>query len=116
MDEIDTYIQNTTPSQKQEMERIRKLVRELVPDTTEAMSYGMPAFRYKDKYLVGYAAYKDHMSLFPTPGPIAQLKDKLSGYELAKGTIQFTSEQPLTDAIIGELIEVRQQEIDQLKV
>jgi uncharacterized protein YdhG (YjbR/CyaY superfamily) len=116
MNEIDTYMQNTAPSQKQEMERIRKLVRELVPDATEAMSYGMPAFKYKGKYLVGYAAYKDHMSFFPTPEPIARLKDKLSGYQLAKGTVQFTVEVPLTDAIIRELTEARKQEIDRVRV
>lgn len=112
MNEVEVYINSVALPEKKEMERIRELVKEVASDGVEGMSYGMPGFKYKGKYLIGYATYKDHMSVFPTPWPIEMLKDKLVGYKLAKGTVQFTLENPLPDALIRELVTLRMSEID----
>jgi uncharacterized protein YdhG (YjbR/CyaY superfamily) len=72
----------------------------------------MPAFKYKKRPLVYYAAFKNHLSLFPTSGPTETLKSKLTGYKVSKGTIQFTTENPLPDTLIKEIILARKSEID----
>ena len=107
MTPIDTFLANLSDSQKSELERIRRIVHETVPEAKEVMSYGVPGFKYKDKYLVGFCAFKNHLSLFPTSGPIMALKDKLSGFKLAKGTIQFTEGNPIPEPLIKEILQNR---------
>lgn len=107
MSEIDDYLAKISSPQKDELERVRQIVKRSCPEAEEVISYGMPAFKYRGKYLVGFAAFKNHMSLFPTPGPIAAIKDKLEDFNTSKGTIQFTVESPIPESIIKEIIKHR---------
>jgi uncharacterized protein YdhG (YjbR/CyaY superfamily) len=107
MSVIDEYLEKVSAPQKAELERIRTIVKQTVPEAEEVISYGMPGFKYKKKYLVGFAAFQDHLSLFPTATPIEAIKEKLSGFQLSKGTIQFTIDNPIPEAIIQELVAVR---------
>jgi uncharacterized protein YdhG (YjbR/CyaY superfamily) len=112
MDEINTYLTNVQEPQRSELQRIRKLIRSFVPEATEGISYAMPGFKYKGKYLITYAAFKDHMSLFPGAEAIAELGTKLDGYKTSKGTVQFTLDHPLSDAVLHEMINLRIASID----
>lgn len=112
MKEVNEYLSKVPPAQRAELERIRKIVKRLVPDAEESISYMMPAFKYKKKPLVYYAAFKDHMSLFPTSGPTETLKAKLAAYKVSKGTIQFTLDKPLPEPLIKEIVRARLQEIN----
>jgi len=110
---IDEYLQNIEPKQKAALEKIRSFVNRHVPDAEEVISYGMPAFKHKGAYLVGFAAYKDHLSVFPTPEPIEAIKDQLKGFQVSKGTVQFTLDHPLPIETIGRLIDERLKIINQ---
>lgn len=112
MSVIDDYLKKFDAPQRAELERIRKIVFSIVPDAQEAISYGMPALKYKSKYLVGFNAFKDHLSLFPTIRPIEVLKNKLSDYSLSKGTIQFTLHNQIPEPLIKEIVLVRMTDID----
>lgn len=104
---VDDYLKDVGKTQRTELERIRRIVKQILPEAEEVISYGMPGFKYKGKYLIGYNAFKDHLSLFPTSRPVEVLKDKLQGYKLSKGTIQFTPTNPIDESIIKELLLVR---------
>ena len=108
---IDEYLEKIDDSQKAELERIRKIVKQTVPEAEETISYGMPAFKYNKKYLIGFAAFKNHMSIFPTSSPIEAVKQKLDKFELAKGTIQFTKDNPVPESIIQEILNIRLDDI-----
>ena len=102
--EVDEFLTQFSESQRAELERIRHIVVQTVPDAQELISYCMPSFKYKGKYLVGYRAYKKHLSLFPAAAPIEALKDKLTSFKISKGTIQFTLDHPIPEALIKELV------------
>lgn len=104
MSVIDEYLKKVAEPQKSELERIRKIVHETVPEANEVISYGMPAFKYKNHYLIGFNALKDHMSIFPTSGPIEALKDKLQDYSLSKGTIRFTLDNSIPEPLVKEVL------------
>jgi len=104
---IDDYLKNVTEPQKSQLERVRTIIKDLLPGAEEVISYGMPGFKYHGKYVIGFAAFKDHLSLFPTAEPIEVLKDRLKDYKLAKGTIQFTVDTPVPQEIIEELVKIR---------
>jgi uncharacterized protein YdhG (YjbR/CyaY superfamily) len=107
MSVIDDFLQDIPSPERAELERIRRIVKTTVPDAEETISYAMPAFKYKDKPLVYFNAFKDHMSLFPTSEPTEVLHDKLKDYKVSKGTIQFTLDNPLPEPLIKEILEVR---------
>lgn len=101
---IDDLLSGTNAPQKAELERIRQVVHQLCPGCEEVKTYGMPGFKYKDKYLLSFAAFKDHMSLFPGAEPVDVLKEQLKPYQLSKGTIQFTLDHSLPDDLLKQII------------
>lgn len=112
MSAIDDYLAKLDAPQKVALERIRKIVAQTVPDAEQVISYGMPAFKYNGKYLIGYAAFKDHLSVFPASAPVAALKAKLEKqFKLSKGTIQFTVDNPIPESTVKELLHIRLDDI-----
>ncbi len=102
---IDEYLQTVGPSERVLLQHIRRVVHELAPNVEETRSYGMPAFKLRGKYLVAFAAFNDHLSLFPTAAPIEAMRDELGDFATSKGTLQFTLERPLPDALIKKVVQ-----------
>jgi uncharacterized protein YdhG (YjbR/CyaY superfamily) len=112
MSAIDDYLEKIEAPQRDALERICQIVREAVPGAEEATSYGMPAFKVKGKPLLGFTASQRHLSLHPfSPGVIETVKDGLGGFELSKGTIRFTLDNPIPDEVLRRVIEARLKEI-----
>jgi uncharacterized protein YdhG (YjbR/CyaY superfamily) len=110
MSVVDDYLSNVKPEQRKELERIRQLIKETVPEAEETIKYGMPAFIYKGKRIMEFAAYKDHMSLF---GNLGEMEKQLSNYKLShKGTLQFTADKPVPSSIVKEHLLTRVAKID----
>ena len=107
MNPIDLFLSNLPDPERNELERIRGIIRAEVPDAEEVISYGIPAFKYQDKYLIGFCAYKKHLSLFPTSGPIEEYKEQLGAYKLSRGTIQFTLSTQIPEKLIIQLVRSR---------
>lgn len=109
METIDEYLKEIKPSQRDELERIRKIIKQVAPEAEETIRYGMPTFNYYGKRLLCFAAYKNHMSLFGNLGP---LEKKLEDFKLShKGTLQFTEENPVPEEIIIEIVQYKLAEI-----
>ena len=112
MSEMDDYLADVAEPDRAALERIRRVVKELVPQAEEGKSYGMPALRYNKRPLVGFVAAKKHLSLFPfSPAVIDALTDRLDGFELSKGTIRFTAEHQLPDDVLRDVVMLRLDEI-----
>lgn len=112
MQTVSEYLEHIPPDQRQEFERIRKVVYELVPDATETMVYGVPTFKYKDRNLLHFGAFTHHMSIFPGPHAIEVLRLKLSDYKIARGTIKYTNQNLIPEALVIELLTVGKADID----
>ncbi|MET1033488.1 MAG: DUF1801 domain-containing protein [Candidatus Saccharimonadales bacterium] len=104
MSVIDEYLQHIAAPQRDALERIRTIVKRLAPDAEEVIGYGMPVFKYNKKYVIGFAAFKNHMSIFPGSEPIADIKNELKTFHTSKGTIQFTVDNPLPESLIEKII------------
>ncbi len=107
MSAVDDYLEQVNPMQRIELERIRKVIKEVAPNAEETISYRMPTFKVNGKPLVYFAVFKNHLSLFPTSKPIDRLKVKLSEYKVSRGGIQFSLEKPLPRELIIELLQIR---------
>ena len=107
MNVVDQYLAAIDPPERAELERIRQIVRRVAPEAEEGIGYGMPVFKYHGQYLIGFAAFNDHLSLFPAAGPIEDLKAELADFRLSKGTIQFTLAKPVPEPLIERLVRSR---------
>ena len=55
---------------------------------------------------MGFAAFKNHCSLFPG-GTAQDFADELSGFNISKGTIQFTPDSPIPEPQVRRIIRAR---------
>ena len=112
MSVIDEYLQNVENLQKIELEKIRRLTKQVAPDAKEVISYGLPGFKYKNKYLITFASFKNHMSIFPGAEAIEHYSEQLKGFKTSKGTIRFTVQKPIPENILVGIIKYRMSDID----
>lgn len=63
----------------------------------------MPTF-VMDENLVHFAAFRNHVGFYPTPSGIAKFKDELSGYESAKGSVQFPMDEPIPLDLMKKIV------------
>ena len=110
---VQEYLNKLEPPKKIELERIRALIKQEVPEAEESISYQMPAFKLSGKPLIYYAAFKNHFSIFPTSGPITELTKELKPFQTTKGTIKFSLEKPLPDELIKKILQTRIKQINQ---
>jgi len=106
---VDEYMAALTDARRAGIDTLRQAVTVAAPDATEAIAYGMPALRsHGGQFLVSYAAYKAHYSLFPaSEGVIEACGDELTPYLSGKGTIQFPASQPIPTALVTKIVKVR---------
>ncbi len=97
---IDGYIAAAPPSARAILSEIRRRVKRRVPDATETISYRMPAFRI-DRIFFYFAAFKEHIGVFPPVHGDPGLMASLAPYRGPKGNLRF----PYADGIPYELIE-----------
>jgi uncharacterized protein YdhG (YjbR/CyaY superfamily) len=106
--DVESYLAACPEPHRTTLEKLRATIRSVVPkETTEAISYGMPSFRYKGG-LVGYAAFKEHCSFFPMSGRLVEeFADELKAYKTSKGTIQFPIDKPLPAPLVKKMVKAR---------
>ena len=107
---IDEYHQCFDAATQKKLQQLRKAIRKAVPQATESISYGMPAFKLK-KPLAYYAVNKNHIGFYPTPNPILHFSKELASYKTSKGAVQFPLDQPLPLSLITEMVLFRANEI-----
>jgi uncharacterized protein YdhG (YjbR/CyaY superfamily) len=107
---MDAYIA-TFPSDVQAiLEQIRTTIHETVPGAQETISYQMPTFSLNGQYLVYFAAYKKHISLYPAPTGVEEFQEALAVYGAGKGTLKFPLNQPIPFDLIRRFVAFRAKE------
>ncbi|MEE6450939.1 DUF1801 domain-containing protein [Gottfriedia acidiceleris] len=106
---IDEYISQFQPDVQEKLQALRKIVKEVVPNAVERISYQMPTFAL-NKNLVHFAAFKNHIGFYPGASGIAAFKEELSVYKGAKGSVQFPINDPLPFDLIKKIVKYRELE------
>lgn len=114
-DDVDLYLAGCKPDQRAALQVLRDLVRTLLPDHLEVISYAMPGFRQPGKggkMVAGYAAFARNCGYYPHSGKIVpQFAADLPGFNTTPGAIQFTPDHPLPADLVRRLIAARLAEI-----
>jgi uncharacterized protein YdhG (YjbR/CyaY superfamily) len=111
---IDTYLTTLPPDQRETLQRLRAQIARVVPDAVETISYGMPGFKLRGRLLLSFAGWKSHCSIYPlTDTFLAAHADELAGYERTKGSVHFTPQAPLPDALVEDLVRARVADLEE---
>lgn len=106
---IDDYIGDFPKDVQRILRKLRSTIKKAAPLAKETISYRIPTFTFHG-YLVHFAAFKDHVSLFPSSSPMKAFKRDLSAYKVSRGTIQFPLEKPLPLTLVGRIVKYRVRE------
>ena len=103
---IDEYIAGFPADTQALLETVRATIKAAAPGAEERISYQMPAFALHGN-LVYFAALKNHIGFYPTGSGIEAFKDELSAYEVTKGSVKFSLNQPLPLDLIRRIVQFR---------
>lgn len=110
---IDGILAALPVDQRAALQSLRETIAKAAPDAVEAMSYGAPAFRYRDHPLVSYAAAKAHCAFYVmNPDVIVAHEADLQGFDTSKGTVRFTPDEPLPTELVAKIVRARMAESD----
>ena len=100
---IDAYIASFPEEVQVVLETARQTILTAVPGAGEAISYGMPAITLDGRGVVNFAAWKDHLGLYPLPHVEGALAAEVAAYRTAKHTGRFPLREPIPYDLIGRL-------------
>jgi uncharacterized protein YdhG (YjbR/CyaY superfamily) len=103
--DIDDYIARFPLDTQEVLEQIRVTIKKVVPEAEETISYGIPTFNLNGTYLIYFAAYKNHIGLYPVPSAIEKVDKDFASYKTSgKGTIQFPLNKPMPYDLIRRIV------------
>lgn len=109
--EVDTYISAQPPETQRALEELRSYIWLAAPDSSELLNYNIPAFALveggKRDQQIMIAGYAKHVGFYPHPDVIEAFSDQLTGYEFAKGSIQFPVNKPIPKELVVEMVKHR---------
>lgn len=103
---VDEYIQGFSPEVQAILQRVRQVVREAAPDAQEVISYRMPAVK-QNGVLVYFAAFKNHIGVYPPITGDARLQKAIAPYAGEKGNLRFPLDKPMPYDLISRITALR---------
>ncbi|MBS1545063.1 MAG: DUF1801 domain-containing protein [Bacteroidetes bacterium] len=112
---IDEYIALQSPNMRKYLKELRAVIRKAAPGAEEAISYGMPAFKYHGP-LVYFAAWDQHIGFYPGgKSVIEQYKNQLKKYQTSAGTVQLPPDEPVPVKLITAMVKFRMKQNEEKK-
>ncbi len=110
---VEEYLSTLPDDRRAVVEQLRRTVNAAAPGATEVIAYDMPALRsHGGQFLVSYAAYKSHYSLFPASDEVVRaLGAEIEPYLAGKGTIRFPASRPIPMALVTRIVKIRLAEV-----
>jgi uncharacterized protein YdhG (YjbR/CyaY superfamily) len=104
---IDQYLAMCSPEARAVLKQLRSTVRQAAPpQTAEIISYQMPAFTLHG-ILVYFAAFKNHIGMFPPIRGDAKLEAAVAKYAGPKGNLKFPLDEPIPCSLVARIVQFR---------
>lgn len=104
---IDEYI-GTFPEDLQKiLEELRGTIKSAAPEAEETISYNIPTFKMNGRYLIYFAGWKNHISLYPIPVGSEAFNKQIAKYAEGKGTLKFPIDKPLPLKLITKIVKLK---------
>jgi uncharacterized protein YdhG (YjbR/CyaY superfamily) len=108
---VDEYIARHPKDVQTILQRVRSTILKALPGAEEGISYQIPTYKLRGGYVVYFAGWKQHYSLYPASDRlVAAFKHELEPYKISKGTIRFPLSQPVPVRLIERIAKFRARE------
>jgi uncharacterized protein YdhG (YjbR/CyaY superfamily) len=104
---IHEYIASFPDDVQEILQELRETIKAAAPDAGETISYGIPTFTLNGKYLIYFAGWKNHISIYPIPTGTEAFNKQVSKYVGGKGTLKFPMDKPLPTRPITKIAKLR---------
>ena len=101
---MEGYIGMFSGDVRERLEKIRRTIKEVVPDATETISYQIPTFKLNGRYVIYFAGWSKHIALYPIPAGTAAFKKEIAQFVVSKGTIRFPLDKPVPYGLIKKIV------------
>jgi len=102
--DVDQYIGSFPEEVRPVLEELRVTISRAAPDAVETISYNIPTFKLAGRYLVYFAGWKKHVSVYPIPGGDPELERELEPYRTGPGTLRFPLDHPVPFGLIERVV------------
>lgn len=110
---LDDYLDALDEPARSALTRVRDLALVALPEAEQGTSYGIAVLKHAGKPLLGLLAARNHLSLYPfSADAVDQVRDRLDGHVVSKGTVRFTPDHPIAEEVVLELVRLRAAEIE----
>ncbi|HEX5808697.1 MAG TPA: DUF1801 domain-containing protein [Anaerolineales bacterium] len=107
---IDEYIAIFPADVQVLLQKVRATIKKAAPKAEEMIRYKMPTFALNGKYLIYFAGYQKHISLYPAPIGNPEFAEEIAPYESGKGTLKFPLDKPIPFKLITRIVRFRAKE------
>jgi uncharacterized protein YdhG (YjbR/CyaY superfamily) len=105
---VDEYIASRPEAVQVALQRVRRAIRQAVPEAEEGISYQIPLYKLHGQRMVYFAGWKEHYSLYPATDGVAEaFRKELAPYRVSKGTIRFPLSRPVPVKLIARIARFR---------
>jgi uncharacterized protein YdhG (YjbR/CyaY superfamily) len=104
---IDEYIATFPKDVQKILKQVRATIKAAAPDAEETISYQIPTFTLNGKYLIYFAGWKNHISIYPNPSGSEAFNKEVSKYVEGKGTLKFPIDKPLPLKLITKIVKLK---------
>ena len=101
---VDEYLADFTPDMQVLLNKVRKLMVDSVPEAEEVISYNIPCFKLGKTYMIYFAGYTKHISIYPVPRGSEKLDTEMKPYVKGKGTLQFQLSEKIPFGLIKKVV------------
>ena len=104
---IDEYIDTFPEDIQTILKQVRSTIKAAAPEAGEKISYGIPTFTLNGKYLIYFAGWKNHISIYPIPIGDEAFNKEISQYVAGKGTLKFPADKPMPLKLISKIVKLK---------
>lgn len=106
MSDVAAYLAALDEPARSRVGEVLDLVRALLPDAEERISYDIPTFALGDRAVVHVAGWARHLALYPVPDTAddPELEALLAPYRAGKGTLRFEHRDPLPVDVLTAVV------------
>lgn len=99
---IEEYIVQQPLYTQPYLRQINEAIHGTLSEAVQKISWSMPTY-WKNRNLIQFAAFKNHIGLYPGAAAVEAFSDQLKEYRTSKGTIQIPYDKPLPLELIREI-------------
>lgn len=104
--DVDEYIAAAPADAQAKLRQVRAAIREVAPNATEGISYGMAYYDYKGR-LVWFGLHRQYIGLYLRPPIVADHKKDLAGYQTTMSAVHLRLDKKVPVALVKKLVRAR---------